>query len=123
MVFPNKVDPDDSLPAAASRCLSHRCPFVQQLGTRGGIPRATAHSERAQWQGGGDRAFLAAVCLTQVVLTRAKLPGLRATRTMVKLMTVRESVGAEDATKVQKTLLVSGGFVRGQIDPGSSAGK
>lgn len=67
MVFPNKVDPDDSLPAAASRCLSHRCPFVQQLGTRGGIPRATAHSERAQWQGGGDRAFLAAVCLTQVV--------------------------------------------------------
>lgn len=42
---------------------------------------------------------------------------------MVQLMIVRESVGAEDATKVQKTLLVSGGFVRGQIDPGSSAGK
>lgn len=74
----------DSLSAAASQCLSHHVP---------------------QWQDGGTRAFLA---------TSTKLPGLKARRTMVKPMMVREPEGAEDATEVQKmTSLVSDGFVRG----------
>lgn len=74
----------DSLSAAASRCLSHHMP---------------------QWQDGGTRAFLA---------TSTKLPGLKATRTVVKPMMAGEPEGAEDAAEVQKTTsVVSDGFVRG----------
>lgn len=56
-------------------------------------------------------------------ITSAGLPGLKAMRTVVKLMIESLKV-LEDTTKLQKkTLLVSDWFFRGQIDPGSSAGK
>jgi len=106
----------DSLSAAASQCLSHVIPFVWQLGTRGGTPGGPSGAGRQhpvlggpRQQCGGGRAVLAA---------GTKVSSLKATRTVVKLMIVREPKGAEDATEVQKkTLLVSGGFFRGQIDP------
>lgn len=93
MVFLNKADPDDSLSATASWCLLHDGPFVQQLGATEASQRGTVglagstqcwgtvvgEPQQAvpQQQDGGGRAFLA---------TSTELPGLKAMRTMVKLM-------------------------------------
>lgn len=138
MVFLDKVDPDDSLLAAAPRCLSHHCPFVGQLGARGGIPRdaarptgsthcwgmAEGESSQSAPSGrvGETRHFWLLSVLHKLYHTcqTARPEG----HEDCGKADDRESEGAEDATKVQKkTLLVSDWFVRGQIDPGSSAGK
>lgn len=131
MVFLNKVDPDDrqsvgcsiSLPVAplmaplfgswVSTEVSWGGTAVPACSTQCWGTVAAGDPKRGvpQLQDAGGRAFLA---------TSTKPPGLKATRTIVKLMIVREPRGVEDAMEVQKKiLLVSDRFVRGQIDPGS----
>lgn len=77
--------------------------------------RERAHSECAQWLGGGHRVLLAPVSLTQVVI---QVPNCRPEgHEECGKSDDRESEGAEDATKkFQKIFLVSDWFARGQTD-------
>lgn len=127
MVFPNKVDPDDSLLAVASWCLSYHCPFfgswVPQEASQGAQPgwQAAPTAGGQQWESplrvcpvaGWERQGILGCQSYISCIPSPKMPGLKAMRTVVKLI---------ERLKVQKTFQVSDWFVRCQIDPGSSAG-